>query len=88
MSFYAQMSSAQFREEEADDYELRVCWDDQPGVDPGWYVEVRKNGKYFDDSMKVWFGIDVDDYKRSQKEDLAVALLEKYPGAKVTYGNA
>ena len=74
--------------EEADDYELRVCWDDQPGVDPGWFVEVRKNGKYHDDSMKIWFGVEIDDFNKKQKSELEEALLRAYPGARVTYGNA
>ena len=83
MSFYL----SEDEDEEEDEFEIIIYWDDQPGVEPGWFVESRKNGEYYDDSQKCWFGLDVDEFKRTQKYELESALLTIYPGAKVVYGN-
>ena len=33
---------------------LYYYWDDQPGVEPGWYVQARDaEGRVRDDSMKI-----------------------------------
>ena len=41
---------------------LNGWWDDRPGVDqPGWYVTHHDSeGEIIDDSVKIWFKIDVD----------------------------
>jgi hypothetical protein len=68
---------------------LLYHWDDQPGVTPGWYVEAlawdeeESVDRFVDDSMKVWFPVDTDDYDESQEESLVSALREEFPGAEI-----
>ena len=57
-------------------------WDDQPGVEPGWYCEsYDTDGEMIDDSQKVWWPIDVDNYETA--EELEQALAAAFPGAEV-----
>ena len=58
-------------------------WDDQPGVEPGWYCESWNGDTMIDDSQKVWFPVSVDDYGRDQTGELTAALVEVFPGAEI-----
>lgn len=58
-------------------------WDDQPGVEPGWYCESFDSGGPRDDSQKVWFPVRVDDFGESEGPELAGALQAAFPGADV-----
>ena len=59
-------------------------WDDQPGVEPGWYCESYDDeGELRDDSQKVWFGVQVDEYTEDDRSGLIAALKEAYPNAEI-----
>lgn len=59
-------------------------WDDQPGVTPGWYCESRdENGRTVDDSQKIWWPIDVDQFGEDERAELAQALRDAFPDAVV-----
>jgi hypothetical protein len=60
-------------------------WDDQAGVTPGWYCESYKGDEMADDSQKVWFPVDVEDYSQGQRSELRTALKEAFPGADITF---
>ena len=63
---------------------LRYYWDDQPGATAGWYVEAKdSDGEFLDDSMKVWFPVDVDDFSRDEESDLVAALKAEFPDTTV-----
>ena len=63
---------------------VRYYWDDQTGVDPGWYVETWNTDGRVDDSQKVWFPVAVEDYSREDRAALHAALLEQYPYAAIS----
>lgn len=58
-------------------------WDDQPGVEPGWYCESWDGDTMIDDSQKVWFPVPVDDFSADDRAGLVAALREAFPAAKV-----
>ena len=58
-------------------------WDDQFGVEPGWFVETWDGCEFADDSQKVWFPVAVDQFDRDQEQDLVAALREAFPGADI-----
>ena len=58
-------------------------WDDQPGVEPGWYCESWAGDQMIDDSQKVWFPVAVDDFGRDEYGSLVEALQEAFPGARI-----
>jgi hypothetical protein len=60
-------------------------WDDQPGVEAGWYAESWAGDERIDDSQKVWFPVSVDDYDRAEADELEAALREAYPAAEIVY---
>lgn len=60
-------------------------WDDQPGVEAGWYAESWAGREMLDDSQKVWFPVAVDGYDRDEAAELAEALAEAFPGAEIEY---
>jgi hypothetical protein len=74
-------------EENADDDTVRTVeywWDNQDPSNAGWYARTRDaSGQECDDSMKVWFPVEVDEYDETQGDDLAEALREAFPGAQV-----
>jgi hypothetical protein len=65
---------------------VRAHWDDQQGVEPGWYVQVFDEdpetgaGYVVTDSVKVTFPVEVENFDRSEADDLAAALAEHYTG--------
>lgn len=64
---------------------LSYYWDEQFGVKPGWYVELRDaEGTVEDDSMKVWFPVDVDEFTEDQETELVAALREAFPDAEIS----
>ena len=73
------------------DLVLKVSWDDQAGIEPGWHVEVQRPDEegphgqmaYVDDSQKVWFPVDVDRFGRHQRAALLAELATVYPGAEI-----
>lgn len=78
--------------DEVTDYEgrtrrIRLYWDNQAGVEPGWYAEVLgryEEGDHWEhltDSMKVGFPVDLDEYTEEQEDEVRAALLEEFPGA-------
>lgn len=59
-------------------------WDDQAGVEPGWYaMSYDADGRERDDSQKVWFPVSVDLYERDEAGLLEAALQEAFPGADI-----
>lgn len=65
--------------------ELQVSWDSQDKNNEGWFVEVLEDGEYKDDSMKVWFPVDVDAYDQQQKSELVDALKAEWPEASIKF---
>lgn len=62
---------------------VTVRWDDQAGVEPGWYCESWAGETMIDDSQKVWFPVQVDSFGQDERSDLIVALKEAFPAAKI-----
>lgn len=63
---------------------VKGYWDDQAGVEPGWYCETYDaGGNPLDDSQKVWFPVDLDKYRRDQRKELIAALKAAFPGADI-----
>ncbi len=60
-------------------------WDDQPGVEAGWYCESWDGAVWIDDSQKVWFPVVVDSYDHDRADELEAALREAFPAAEVEY---
>lgn len=61
------------------------CWWDDRDENEGWYVEAEKDGEYVDDSMKIWFLVNVDEFAKHQGDALEKALKSAYPGAAVDF---
>lgn len=58
---------------------IRCRWDDSCGVEPGWYCETFNiHGTMLDDSQKIWFPINVDEFNKSQKTELKNALYDAF----------
>ena len=62
---------------------IGLHWDDQAGVEPGWYAEVYTTEGVITDSQKVDFPVDVDGFDEDARADLEEALLEAFPGATI-----
>lgn len=62
---------------------VRVRWDDQAGVEPGWYVDTYGDDGFIDDSQKVWFPVVVDDYGKDDIGGLLLALKGAFPDATI-----
>ena len=61
-------------------------WDDQPGVEAGWYCQSYDADGFCDDSQKVWFPVSVDDYAEDEQAELVAALKEAFPNAEIVKG--
>lgn len=61
----------------AEGKEYKIRWDDK-GDTEGWYVEVHSGGKLLDQSQSISFDVDVDGFKKSQKQALVRALKRAY----------
>ncbi len=68
---------------EADITRVTYRWDDQPGVEPGWYCQSFADDELRDDSQKVWFPVSVDDYGADEAAELVAALQEAFPNAEI-----
>jgi hypothetical protein len=63
---------------------VQYWWDFQDSANPGWYVRVLdEHLNVWDDSMKFWFPVEVDEFGEDQGEELAKALRAAFPKAKV-----
>jgi hypothetical protein len=63
---------------------LVTCrWDDQPGVEAGWYCESWDGCEFIDDSQKIRFPVQVDDYAETDVRDLREALAAAFPAAEI-----
>lgn len=60
-------------------------WDDQPGIDAGWYCQSFEGNEYMDDSQKVWFPVSVDDYGEDEAGEMVEALQEAFPNAEIVH---
>lgn len=62
-----------------------LSWDSRVRGQAGWFAEIQtkdENGwVYSDDSMKIWFPVDLDEFTESQKDEVLAALAEEFPGA-------
>lgn len=58
-------------------------WDDQFGVEPGWYAEAWAGESWACDSQKLWFPVAVADYGRDQATELEAALAEAFADAEI-----
>lgn len=64
---------------------INVWWCTNDPNNTGWYGEVRnEQGDVIDDTMKVWFLVDVDQYGRQEGYALQEALEQAYPGYQIT----
>jgi hypothetical protein len=60
------------------------CHWDTDGDTEGWYCQaLRADGTCVEDSMKMWFPVDVDDFNEHQGDKLARALKRAYRGAEI-----
>lgn len=64
---------------------VTVRWDDQAGVEPGWYAESYAGELVAGDSQKIWFPVRVDDFGEDEADDLAEALREAFPQAEIVF---
>jgi len=63
---------------------VEFYWDNQPGVDPGWFARAKdEEGDVFMDSMKAWFPVDLDAFGEDDADDVASALAEAFEDAEV-----
>jgi hypothetical protein len=63
---------------------LRYWWDDQDPGNKGWYVEAKDSeGEFLDDSMKVWFPVDVEDFSEDEETKMVEALKAEFPNAAI-----
>jgi hypothetical protein len=74
------------RTTELDITRVTYRWDDQPGVEPGWYCQSFAGDDFRDDSQKVWFSVTVDEYARGDEHSLIAALEEAFPAARIVEG--
>lgn len=59
-------------------------WDNRPGVEPGWYCQsYTGNHTFCDDSQKVWFPVNVEDFSADDRAELDAALRAAFPNAEV-----
>lgn len=58
-------------------------WDDQYGVEPGWYCVAWDGDTSLYDSQKVWFPVEVDEFGRHLLPALRKALATAFPGATI-----
>lgn len=63
---------------------VRYYWDDQAGAKAGWYVMTYSaDGQELDDSMKIWFPVDVDDFSQDEEGEMVEALKGQFPGLEI-----
>lgn len=62
---------------------ITIRWDDQAGVTPGWHCESWLDDEMITDSQKIWFGVEVDEYRRDQLTALKNDLHGAYPNAEI-----
>lgn len=66
---------------------VQYWWDAQDPQNSGWYARVLdERGRETDDSMKVWFPVEVDEFGEDQADELDQALREAFPQAKIEAG--
>jgi hypothetical protein len=58
-------------------------WTDQTGVTPGWYCETWSGSQMVDESQKVWFPVDVEDFLKEEEAQLVESLREAFPEAEI-----
>jgi hypothetical protein len=74
------------KDNQADVTRVTYRWDDQPGVDAGWYCQSFDEGnELMDDSQKVWFPVNVDNYGEDEEDELVEALQEAFPHAEIVH---
>lgn len=63
---------------------IEYRWDEIDPANPGWYaVSYDASGEVIDDSMKIWWPVDVDEFGADQGDELGAALRKAYPGAEI-----
>lgn len=62
---------------------VRVWWDTADPDNAGWYAVVEEDGDVVDDSMKVWFPVDMDKYGEGDARRLERALEREFPDAEI-----
>ena len=62
---------------------IRVRWDTNDPNNEGWYAEVIENGRVTDDSMKVWFPVDLDKFGQGQARRVVSELKDEFPDAEI-----
>ena len=61
---------------------IRMYWDDQDRDNAGWYVMIMDGNRDFvDDSIKIWFPVNVNEFGPDDEAALKDALMEAYPDA-------
>jgi hypothetical protein len=62
---------------------VTVRWDDQDPHNEGWYCESFAGQELIDDSQKIWFGVDTDNFGITSLAELRKALQEVFPNAEI-----
>lgn len=66
---------------------VEYWWDNQDPSHAGWYARTRyEDGVEGDDSMKIWFPVEVDQFGEDDGDELAEALQEAFPDAEIISG--
>jgi len=69
------------------DMAITYRYDTTDRASPGWYAEVwtgsGDDARIVEDSMKVTFRVNMDDYAEGSSDDVRAALVAAYPGAAV-----
>lgn len=61
-------------------------WDEQQGVEPGWYCEAYLGDRLIFDSQKEWFPVaSIDDLGRHEGDDLRLRLQMAFPNAEIEF---
>ena len=62
---------------------ITAHWDTQ-GDTYGWYaIREREDGSCIDDSVKVWWPVDLDDYTEDDSAAVESALRTEWPDATI-----
>ena len=58
-------------------------WDDQDCNNEGWYCETWCEDEFCDDSQKIWFPVQVDEFDGADGKQLREALAEAFRNAEI-----
>jgi len=66
---------------------VNFWWDNQEGIEPGWYIEVTDSDlNFITDSMKFDFPVDADEFGEEEGARLFNVLEGAFPGCQILRG--